>query len=92
MKLQDRLDVLRNDFENGRFPLLPTQAQLDTMQRATQSLIDSRQADDALEAGDTAPEFTLQDADGNTVSSRSLLSQGSCRNLLSRRLVPLLQL
>ncbi|MGF9566712.1 peroxiredoxin-like family protein [Neorhizobium sp. JUb45] len=76
MKLQDQLDALRNDFENGRFPLVPTQAQLDIMQRATQSLIDSHQADNALEAGDTAPEFTLQDADGNTVSSRSLLSQG----------------
>lgn len=83
MKLQDKLDAVRSDFENGRFPLVPTQAQLDTMQRATQSLIDSRQADNALEAGDTAPEagdtapeVTLQDADGNTVSSRSLLSQG----------------
>jgi len=76
MKLQDKLDAMRDDFENGRFPLVPTQAQLDTMQRAPQSLIDSRQADSALEAGDTAPEFTLQDADGNIVSSRTLLSRG----------------
>ncbi|WP_117193745.1 peroxiredoxin-like family protein [Rhizobium terrae] len=76
MKLQDKLDAVREDFENGRFPLVPTQAQLDTMQRATQSLIDSRQADKALQAGDAAPEFTLQDTDGNTVSSRSLLSHG----------------
>jgi peroxiredoxin len=67
---------MREEFENGRFPLVPTQAQLDTMQRATQSLIDSRQADDALEAGDTAPEFTLQDANGDTVSSRALLARG----------------
>lgn len=76
MKLQDKLDAVREDFENGRFPLVPTQAQLDTMQRATQSLIDSRQADKALQAGDTAPEFELEDADGNTVGSRSLLSHG----------------
>jgi redoxin len=76
MKLQDKLDAMRDDFENGRFPLVPTQAQLDTMRRATQSLIDSRQADKALEAGDTAPEFTLRDAEGNLVSSRALLSQG----------------
>jgi peroxiredoxin len=76
MKLQDKLDAMRDDFENGRFPLVPTQAQLDTMQCATRSLIDSRQADKALEAGDTAPEFTLPDADGNIVSSRALLSQG----------------
>jgi peroxiredoxin len=76
MKLQDKLDAMRDDFENGRFPLVPTQAQLDTMRRATQSLIDSRQADKALEAGDKAPEFALRDADGNLVSSRALLSQG----------------
>jgi peroxiredoxin len=76
MKLQDKLDAMRDDFENGRFPLVPTQAQLDTMRRATQSLIDSRQADKALEAGDTAPEVTLRDAEGNLVSSRALLSQG----------------
>jgi hypothetical protein len=63
MKLQDRLDAMREDFENGRFPLVSTRNQLDTKQRATQSLIDSRQAEKALKAGDTAPEFTLQDAD-----------------------------
>ncbi|WP_240700291.1 peroxiredoxin-like family protein [Sphingomonas gei] len=76
MKLQDKLDAMRDDFENGRFPLVPTSDQLETMQRATQSLIDSGQADDALKAGDTAPEFTLEDADGNTVSSRALLARG----------------
>jgi peroxiredoxin len=46
------------------------------MRRATQSLIDSRQTDRALEAGDTAPEFTLRDAEGATVSSRELLARG----------------
>lgn len=76
MKLQEKLDAMREDFENGRFPLVPTQAQVDTIQRSTQSLIESRQADKALEAGDKAPEFTLRDADGNAVSSRGLLSQG----------------
>jgi peroxiredoxin len=76
MRLQDKLDAIREDFENGRLPLVPTQAQLDTMRRATQSLIDSRQTDRALEAGDTAPEFTLRDAEGATVSSRELLARG----------------
>ena len=52
MKLQDKLDAMREDFENGRFPLVPTQTQLDTIQRTTRSLIDSRQAEQALEAGD----------------------------------------
>ncbi|EHK79428.1 alkyl hydroperoxide reductase/ thiol specific antioxidant/ Mal allergen [Sinorhizobium meliloti CCNWSX0020] len=76
MKLQDKLDAMREDFENGRFPLVPTRDQLDTMQRATQLLVDSGQADDALKAGDTAPEFTLEDADGNSVGSRALLARG----------------
>jgi peroxiredoxin len=76
MTLQDKLDAMREDFENGRFPLVPTQAQLDTMNRATQSLTDGRQADKAMQAGDAAPEFTLQDADGNSVSSRALLTRG----------------
>lgn len=76
MTLQDKLDAMREDFENGRFPLVPTRDQLDVMQRATRSLIDSGQADDALKAGDTAPDFTLEDADGNSVSSRALLARG----------------
>jgi peroxiredoxin len=75
MKLQDKLDAMREDFENGRFPLVPTRDQLDVMQRATQSLIDSGQAEHALKAGDMAPEFTLKDADGTSVSSRALLAQ-----------------
>ncbi len=76
MKLQDKLDAMREDFENGRFPLVPTSDQLDTMKRATQLLVDSGQAGDALKAGDTAPEFTLQDADGNSVGSPALLARG----------------
>jgi peroxiredoxin len=76
MRLQDQLDAMREDFENGGFPLVPTPDQLEAMHRATQSLIDSEQADYALEAGDAAPEFTLQDADGKTVSSRELLTRG----------------
>lgn len=76
MALQDKLDAMREDFENGRFPLVPTSDQLETMHRATQSLIDSDQADHALRAGDTAPAFTLKDADDNEVSSRLLLNRG----------------
>jgi peroxiredoxin len=76
MKLQDKLDAMREDFENGRFPLVPTRDQLNTMNRATELLIDSQQADYALEAGDAAPEFTLQDADGKSVSSLGLLARG----------------
>lgn len=76
MKLQEKLDAMRKDFENGRFALVPTQAQIDTIQRATQSLIDSRQADHALEVGDKAPDFTMRDAGVIAVSLRELLAQG----------------
>jgi peroxiredoxin len=76
VKLQDKLDAMREDFENGRFPLVPNREQLDTMNRATQTLLDSGQADHALRAGDTAPDSTLQDADGITVNSRELLTRG----------------
>jgi peroxiredoxin len=76
MRLQDRLDAMRADFENGRFPLVPTREQLDTMERATLSLVESGQADRALKAGDIAPGFTLTDADGNSVSSQALLARG----------------
>jgi peroxiredoxin len=76
MNLQGKLDAMREDFENGRFPLVPTGDQLDAMRRATQSLIDSGQAGSALNAGDTAPNFTLEDADGNSVNSRALLARG----------------
>ena len=76
MKLQDKLDAMRDDFENGRFALVPTRNQIDTMSEATRSLIDSEQADYALRAGDRAPDFALQDADGASVSSRELLARG----------------
>lgn len=76
MKLQDKLDAMREDFEKGRFPLVPTRDQLDTMRRATQALINSGQAERALSAGDAAPDFELEDADGASVSSRTLLAEG----------------
>ena len=77
MALQDKLDAMRDDFENGRFPLVPARDQLQTMQRATQVLIDSGQAENALKASDRAPEFMLQDANGDSVSSRALLARGA---------------
>ena len=35
MKLQGKLDAMREDFETWRFPLVPPSDQLKTMQRAT---------------------------------------------------------
>ncbi|HEX3808202.1 MAG TPA: peroxiredoxin-like family protein [Rhizomicrobium sp.] len=76
MALQDRLDALKADFEGGKFPFKPSPEMLDTMHRGTAELIASGQALHAKKAGDRAPEFTLNDPDGNPVSSRELLAKG----------------
>ncbi len=76
MKLQDQLDAFRADALAGKLGWKPTDDQLATMEQATAELIDSGQADRAHKAGDVAPEFKLEDAEGNTVSSQALLAEG----------------
>lgn len=76
MTLQDRLDAFKADFEGGRLALKPTPEVLDIMHRATAELVASGQALNAKKAGDKAPEFTLDDSEGRSVSSRDLLAKG----------------
>ena len=76
MILQDRLDALKADFEGGKFPLIPSAADLETMARATAGLIAGGQAQRAIKAGDRAPDFVLNDPDGRPVASRDLLAIG----------------
>ncbi|TCV95125.1 peroxiredoxin-like family protein [Biostraticola tofi] len=76
MILQDKLDALRTDFEAGRFPRVPTAAQLETMDRATKELIASGQAAHALKKGDRAPNFELNDPDGSPVRLLDLVASG----------------
>ena len=76
MALQDRLDAFKADFTGGKLAFKPTKERLDAMVRATAELIESGQAQRAKKAGDTAPEFSLKDPDGNPVSSRELLARG----------------
>lgn len=76
MKLQERLDAFKADFEGGRLPMKPSRERLELMRRATAELIESGQAQRAKEAGDAAPDFTLLDADGNSVPMRDLLKSG----------------
>ena len=76
MALQDRLDAFKADFVAGRLSFKPTKERLATMQRATEELIDSGQAQRAKKAGDAAPDFTLLDPDGKPVTSRELLARG----------------
>jgi peroxiredoxin len=76
LALQDRLDAFKADFISGRLAFKPSQDRLARMQRATDELIESGQAQRAKKAGDTAPEFTLLDPDGKPVASRELLAKG----------------
>jgi peroxiredoxin len=76
MTLQDRLDAFKADFEAGKPPYNVPPSVIATMHRATAELIASGQAERAKKAGDIAPSFTLNDADGRPVSSAALLSQG----------------
>ena len=76
MALQDRLDAFRADFEAGKPPYNAPAWIHEPMHRATKELIDSGGAERALTVGDTAPLFTLKDADGHEVSSADLLARG----------------
>lgn len=76
MKLQDRLDAYKADFESGKLARKPSKEALAIMHRATADLIAAGHASRALKAGDRAPGFTLSDADGNVVSAHHLLSKG----------------
>jgi peroxiredoxin len=74
MRLQEKLDAFTDKLiQSGRFP----PAVLETLHKSTEELIASGQADRAVKAGETAPEFVLPDPDGNPVSSRQLLAKGS---------------
>ena len=76
MTLQDRLDAFKAAFLSGKPGFRPSPEQLATMHCATEELIASGQAQRAKRAGDTAPDFTLNDPEGKPVFSRELLSRG----------------
>lgn len=76
MTLQAKLDAFKADFVAGKPPYnAPAQVHV-VMKRATDELIASGQAGRALKVGDKAPVFTLNDPEGNPVSSAELLSKG----------------
>ena len=71
MSLQDQLDAFKAQFKTQA----PAEA-FEAFARSTQELVDSGQAERAVAAGDVAPDFTLTDQDGETVSLKSLLAKG----------------
>lgn len=76
MKLQERLDSFKADFEGGKLPVKPSKERLELMRRATAELIESGQAQRAKTVGDAAPDFTLSDPEGNLISMQDLLKSG----------------
>jgi peroxiredoxin len=76
MSLQAKLDAFKADFEAGKPPYNVPPTVIATMHRATAELIASGAAARALKAGDKAPAFTLNDAEGQPVSSAKLLAKG----------------
>lgn len=76
MSLQARLDAFKADFRAGRPPYNAPAFVHPIMERATEELIASGASDRALQVGDLAPAFTLNDPDGHKVASSELLARG----------------
>jgi peroxiredoxin len=74
--LQERLDAFKAEFESGKPPYNVPAAATAAMHRATDELIASGLARAAKKAGQVAPAFTLDDQNGNPVSSAELLARG----------------
>jgi peroxiredoxin len=72
MPLQDKLDVIKADFEGNKAP--PHVVAI--MHKATADLIATGQADRAAKVGATAPKFELPDVNGKMVGSAALLARG----------------
>lgn len=71
MPLQERLDAIKAEFEAKAPP-----AALAIMRNATDMLHASGQAERAMGAGASAPNFVLKDADGAGVTLEELLQKG----------------
>ncbi|MCP3954505.1 MAG: redoxin domain-containing protein [Desulfobacterales bacterium] len=71
MKLQEKLDQYKKSF----LEKAPPDA-VAVMQQATRDLADSGLVEKAVKAGDCAPDFTLKNTEGDTVSLSGLLLKG----------------
>ncbi len=71
MKLQDKLDDIKKGFQEQA----PREA-LDIMHRAVEDLNNSGILDQTVKVGDKAPEFTLNNTKGQTVTLSQLLAKG----------------
>jgi peroxiredoxin len=73
MLLQEKLDAFTAELlKRGVIP----QDVVETLFKATTDIVASEEAEKALKAGQSAPAFNLNDADGNVVDSAKLLASG----------------
>ena len=71
MSLHEKLKKHRTKFEKHAKPEI-----LEVMRRAKSDLRNSGILDRALKIGDKAPEFELDNTDGETIRSKDILSDG----------------
>ena len=71
MGLQDKL----NEYKKSFLDKAPPEA-VQVMQRATEDLKNSGILDKVLKVGESAPEFSLSDENGNLVELKGLLAKG----------------
>jgi hypothetical protein len=71
MGLQDKLDEYKKSF----LEKVPPEA-VEVIQRATEDLKNSGILEKVLKVGESAPEFSLPDVNGNLVDLKGLLAQG----------------
>lgn len=75
MGLQEKLDEFKRNFESGGPPFNISSDVTAAMHRATEEIRASGIMDRVLKIGARAPDFSLPNADGQTVNSRDLLAK-----------------
>jgi hypothetical protein len=76
MSLRQQLDAFQAAFESGGPPYNASRERIEIMHRATEELRRSGLAERALNVGDLAPAFELDNQDGQLVRSADLLAHG----------------
>ena len=76
MTLEQKMDGFKSQFESGGPPYNAPKAVIEVFHRATEDLRQSGLAEHALKTGERAPAFTLNNQDGNSISSAELLAKG----------------
>ena len=71
MKLQEKLSAMKQESIDTKPPEV-----VGPLLEETEKLVQSGIADQVIKVGETLPEFTLSDTNGNVISSKELLAKG----------------